>query len=130
MYITTCKHHGRLTKSDCYKTKEYEKIRYRCKKCNVNAVLRRAKEIKDSVIQLEGGKCILCGYNKSRRALHFHHLDPKIKEFGLCAKTMRTVSWLRVLKELDKCILVCANCHSEIEDGLIKIELIRDSLTR
>jgi hypothetical protein len=49
--------------------------------------------------------------------LVFHHVDPTRKSFGLAA-TSRSVAALR--QELAKCVLVCANCHGEIETGLIE----------
>ena len=52
-------------------------------------------------------------------ALEFHHLDPSQKDFGISSKGY-TRSWDKVKEELDKCILVCSNCHREIHSGLIK----------
>mgnify|MGYP003431129005 FL=1 len=52
--------------------------------------------------------------------MEFHHLDPEQKDFGIAAKGY-TRSWEKVKEELDKCIMVCANCHREIHDGLIKL---------
>jgi predicted HNH restriction endonuclease len=52
--------------------------------------------------------------------LDFHHVDSTKKEFGI-GNSGYTRSWEKVKKELDKCILVCANCHREIHEGLIKI---------
>lgn len=64
-----------------------------------------------------GGKCVLCGYNKSKRALHFHHLDPNEKDFGISAEGT-TKTWKSVQEELSKCQLVCSNCHSELHDAM------------
>jgi hypothetical protein len=71
------------------------------------------------MIDHKGGKCQFCGYSKCVRSLHFHHIDSRTKEAGLGQITHR--QWDRVLKELDKCILVCANCHGEIHDGLVEL---------
>lgn len=60
-------------------------------------------------IKLKGGKCIFCGYDKYNGALDFHHID------GI------TRSWKRVEKELEKCVLVCANCHREIHAGMLQL---------
>jgi hypothetical protein len=81
------------------------------------AVAKRRKKIKDMAIQYKGGKCILCGYNKCEDALQFHHLDSSKKEFGV-AQSGLTRSWERVKNEIEKCILVCANCHREIHSGI------------
>jgi len=63
-------------------------------------------------IQYKGGKCQKCGYSKCIGALDFHHIDPSTKEAGW--EQMRKMSKENMIKELDKCILVCANCHREI----------------
>ncbi len=60
---------------------------------------------------------VCCGYNTHVGALDFHHVDPSTKEFGVSNKGM-TRSWEKIKAELDKCILVCANCHREIELGV------------
>ena len=56
----------------------------------------------------------MCGYAKSKRALVFHHRDPKDKKFGIGAGHSR--SWNEIQRELDKCLLLCANCHAEHHD--------------
>ena len=66
-----------------------------------------------------GGGCRFCNYNKSIRALHFHHIDPALKEFAI---SQRIRSWDAVVEELKKCVLVCSNCHAEIHDGLIIVQ--------
>lgn len=76
------------------------------------AVAKRRKKIREKAINYKGGKCELCNYNKCPQALEFHHLN-KQKEFGISAKGY-TRSWEKVKKEIDKCILVCANCHREM----------------
>jgi hypothetical protein len=81
------------------------------------AVVKRRKKLKEMAIQYKGGKCNLCGYKKCKEALEFHHLGSGIKEFGL-AQDGLTRSWLRTKKELQKCILVCANCHRELHSKI------------
>ena len=71
-------------------------------------------------IEYKGGKCILCGYDKCSRALEFHHVNPEEKEFGI-SKDGATRSWEKVKIELDKCVLLCANCHREVESGLVNL---------
>jgi len=77
------------------------------------AVTARRKKLKKMAIEYKGGKCIFCGYNKCNDALDFHHLNSKEKEFGLSVRGL-TRSWKKIKEELDKCILVCANCHREL----------------
>lgn len=71
-------------------------------------------------IAYKGGKCQCCGYNRYVGALEFHHINSEEKDFGISAKGY-TRSWERVKEELDKCILVCANCHREIHAGVIAL---------
>jgi hypothetical protein len=89
------------------------------KRRNVAAVQKRRRKIKQLSIEYKGGGCERCGYNKCSRALEFHHLDPSEKDFGIGHKGY-TRSWEKVKKELDKCIMVCANCHAEIHEELEK----------
>lgn len=81
------------------------------------AVAKRRRKIKTLSIEYKGGKCQICSYGKYQGALDLHHLDPNSKSFGIGDKGY-TRSWDRVKTELDKCILVCANCHRELEAGV------------
>ncbi len=91
----------------------------------IMAVSRRRKRIREQAVEYKGGKCVFCGYNKCQAALDFHHLDPKGKDFGL-SKNGITRSWVKTKTELDKCILVCSNCHREIHAGILQpSEVIR-----
>ena len=65
------------------------------------------------MIKYKGGKCEICGYNKNISALEFHHINPKEKAFTV-SDTRH--SWNEAQKELDKCILLCANCHRELHN--------------
>jgi uncharacterized protein YbjQ (UPF0145 family) len=75
------------------------------------ACRRRQKE---RLIEEFGGRCQRCGYNRCIAALEFHHIDPKTKEFGIAQKG-RTNSYEKALAEAKKCVLLCANCHREVE---------------
>jgi transcription elongation factor Elf1 len=68
---------------------------------------------KEEAIAIFGSKCQICGYNKCMGALDFHHLDPTKKDFNLGVAIIQW-KWERVKPELDKCILLCANCHREL----------------
>lgn len=83
----------------------------RCRKCLVIAVTKRRRKLKLLAVEYKGGKCERCGYHKCIDALDFHHLDTSIKEFGIGSGS--TKAWEIVKKELDKCELLCANCHRE-----------------
>jgi hypothetical protein len=66
---------------------------------------------KIKAIEYKGGACKHCGYSKYYGALEFHHLDPNEKDFSW--QKLRLRSWDSITSELDKCILLCANCHRE-----------------
>ena len=90
--------------------------RYRCKACNSEAILRRKRKYKKELVEQFGGECQCCGYNKSVEALEFHHTDPETKDFDLSKMTSKSREL--VWAEAKKCILVCSNCHREIEAGI------------
>lgn len=69
----------------------------------------------------KGGKCQICGYSRCVKALDFHHIDETTKEFGMSSHGL-TRSWEKIKKEIDKCVLVCANCHREIHAGIIQLD--------
>jgi predicted HNH restriction endonuclease len=83
-----------------------------CRKCNDRISLEKQTKRKQQCVAYKGGKCSICGYNKYIGALDFHHVDPTKKEFGI--SQLRTYSFKKLMKELDKCICVCKNCHAEI----------------
>ena len=112
--IKECKIHG-LTEF----TVRNEK-RERCKKCAVDAVMKRRTKVKQLAIDYKGGKCEICEYSKYNGALEFHHLEPNEKEFNI-GRYGHSRSWERVKNEIDKCILVCSNCHKEIHGNIIKL---------
>jgi hypothetical protein len=81
-------------------------------KCNSCLVNIRRFRLKIKEIEYLGGKCSVCGYDKCPDALSFHHKDPKEKDFGLSGKYC--LSWDKLKRELDKCLLLCNNCHAEL----------------
>ena len=70
-------------------------------------------QLKLKAIQYKGGKCEICGYNKCPTSLEFHHVNPKLKEFSISVPHSR--SWEKIKNEIDKCQLLCSNCHKEEE---------------
>lgn len=79
------------------------------------AVVKYRQNQKLIAIEYKGGSCNNCGYNKSVRALVFHHRNPEEKSFGIGGNG-ETRKFETVKKELDKCDLLCVNCHSELHD--------------
>jgi transposase-like protein len=94
----------------------------RCNRCRAEAVMRRRRKVKRILVDEAGGACMLCGYDRCVAALEFHHLDRDQKAFGL-AQLGITRSIDEVRKEAQKCLLVCSNCHAEIEAGATTIPL-------
>ena len=90
-----------------------------CKLCTTTTTTERQQNIKQKAVDYLGGKCSVCDYNKCLGALEFHHVNPEEKDFNIAE--LKLSSFDRMKTELNKCILVCANCHREIHGGLIKI---------
>src|SRR5208282_2376241 len=84
-----------------------------CNSCNAN---RKRVARKQKCVEYKGGKCQKCGYSRSTRALSFHHRDRSLKAFSI--NRAMSLSWEKVKAELDKCDMLCANCHMEEEEVL------------
>lgn len=112
--VRECRRHGWVT---------FVRIgdrRYRCGQCNAEAVSERRRRVKETLVGEAGGACLLCGYDRYAGALQFHHLDPAAKTFGLASRGLaRSLAKARI--EVAKCVLLCANCHAEVEAGLATI---------
>jgi transposase len=95
---------------------------YRCKRCRSEAITRRRRKVKEILVAEAGGRCCLCGYDRHPAALEFHHLDPSQKRrhvsaggVGVALDTLRA--------EARKCVLLCSNCHAEVENGAAELPL-------
>ena len=104
-----CKHHG-LTKYILNSQKKWV-----CIKCRVKHTVEARKRKKQKAVDLLGGKCSNCGYDKCLDALDFHHLDPTKKDPKSFEKN---VAWSILKEEIKKCILLCSNCHRELHAGI------------
>lgn len=91
--------------------------RYRCKRCVAESVTRRHQKVRAILLREAGGACAVCGYDVCVMNLHFHHVDPTTKTLSMHMGRGRSLAAYRA--EATKCVLVCANCHGEIETGLI-----------
>jgi hypothetical protein len=111
--LRKCKHHG---KTPWYHVKGSKNI-YKCRKCASDRVTKTRKKRRKLLVEEAGGKCRICGYDSYIGALQFHHVDPSEKEFGLSGYG-QTYSLDRMRKEASKCVLLCANCHAEVEHGM------------
>lgn len=93
---------------------------YRCVRCRADRVAARRRQLKSQLVLEFGGACILCGYDRSVRALEFHHLNPTEKRFGIGERgTTRPLARMRA--EASKCVLLCSNCHAEVECGMTQV---------
>ena len=100
-----CKHHGLVefavnSNGSCV-----------CKKCRAFNTAEYRRKLKQKAVDLLGGKCSKCGYDKCLAALDFHHVDKTKKEFNIFG--IKRKSWKKIVEELKKCILLCSNCHRE-----------------
>jgi len=91
--------------------KPYSKMTIEEKANFNNYCIERWRQRKLDAIKYKGGKCQTCGYDKCPDVLEFHHLDPNQKEASW--NKMRLWSEKKLLTELDKCVMLCANCHRE-----------------
>jgi predicted HNH restriction endonuclease len=83
------------------------------RKYNGLATTEARRKIKIKAVAYKGGKCIQCGYDKCPAVFEFHHTDPTQKDFGISDAVM---AFDKLKTELDKTILLCANCHRELHD--------------
>ncbi len=101
---------------------EYQKLRKikkaaDWKKRNVDKVVEWRRRTKKTLIEYKGGRCERCGYNKDYPSVYeFHHRNPDEKEFSISRRGSNSIEKLK--KEVDKCDLVCSNCHAEIHEDL------------
>ena len=93
---------------------------YRCVRCRSEAVSKRRRAVKRRLVEEAGGRCGVCGYSRCQQALQFHHLDPSMKEFHL-GHQGQSRSLARSRAEARKCVLLCANCHAEVEAGIVAL---------
>jgi DNA-binding transcriptional ArsR family regulator len=93
---------------------------FRCGKCRSEAVSRYRRRVKQRLVDRAGGACAICGYERFAGALEFHHLDPELKRFTLSRHGV-TRAYAEAAAEADKCVLLCANCHAEVEGGFTEV---------
>lgn len=100
---------GQCGETDSHKF--YGKKFYICGRCANRENLKRGQQKRLKAINLLGGKCSSCGYDKYSGALDLHHRDPREKDVKF--RSMRSWSWERIVEEIKKCDLLCKNCHAE-----------------
>jgi hypothetical protein len=93
---------------------------YRCRRCRADAVSRRRRKVKRLLVEEAGGRCRICGYDRFVGALEFHHLDPAGKRLPVSmAGVTLALDFLR--DEASRCVLLCSNCHAEVEGGVTQV---------
>jgi hypothetical protein len=95
---------------------------FRCARCRSEQVADRRRRLKVQLVMEAGGRCALCGYDRCLAALQFHHVDPTTKRFAMSQRGV-TRSLARAREEATKCVLLCANCHAEVEGGVARVPL-------
>lgn len=105
-YDYGCKHCGESNPDNFYGAKKTE-----CKKCFNKRSVQRRQSLKQMAVDHLGGKCQRCGYDKYIGALEFHHKDPTKKDMTVAGSGKK---WETIKEEVDKCMLLCANCHREV----------------
>jgi hypothetical protein len=95
---------------------------FRCARCRVDQVADKRRRIKRQLVIEAGGRCELCGYDRCDAALQFHHVDRDTKRFAISGEGV-TRALSKAREEAAKCVLLCANCHAEVEGGLVQLPL-------
>ena len=96
--------------------KFYGKLKGLCKKCFNDRQTIKSKEKRNYILDKLGGECVVCGFKKYRSSLAIHHTDPSKKD-----ETFASIygwSYKRIDKEIETCILLCANCHTAFHAGI------------
>jgi len=83
-----------------------------CKVCTNDQTKERQRACKAKAIAYKGGCCEICSYSKYQGSLDFHHRNPEEKDFSISSLKLKKLDGI-VKKELDKCMLLCSNCHRE-----------------
>ena len=94
-----------------------------CKSCTLDENKERRYEFKNKCVEYKGGKCKHCGYNKCNDAFDFHHKIATEKDFSISHVKLTSFND-RVKKELDKCELLCSNCHREEHARMVKLDIM------
>ncbi len=81
----------------------------------------KQRAFKAKVVEYLGGHCVVCGLVDELPVYDAHHLDPSQKEFNITTRRAEA-DWDVVKAELDKCVLLCANCHRKVHAGFISFE--------
>jgi hypothetical protein len=120
--------HETCTCTICGRVYEYDRrkghTRRSCNSCGSTRATREERlELKERMLAYKGGRCTRCGFDSWPEALGFHHLDKANKRFPIAGSHGRR--WETLRRELDKCMVVCLNCHAEIHDAAVRQGITR-----
>jgi hypothetical protein len=90
-----------------------------CKACNKKYLVDKVRRNKRKIIEYLGGSCEICSYGQFDCSLVLHHLDPSRKSETF--SKVRSWRWERIEKEIQGCVLLCANCHQAVEAGYLSV---------
>lgn len=110
--------------NNCKQKHHYLKIKENPNTFHSQTVRGLRRKIK--LIEMKGGGCEICGYNKNLSALEFHHTDPSLKDFNLDSRKLSNTTWNKILEESNKCILLCSNCHKELHNPEYNAEYVKN----
>ena len=76
----------------------------------------RYRERTDYILSIKKNSdgCVLCRYSKHKSILQFHHTDREVKSFSINGSRLANRSMKKINEEIDKCVLLCPNCHAEV----------------
>ena len=99
-------------------------VRGECKQCAAKDRKKRLDWFKKQCVDYKGGQCRICEYHKCFHSMSFHHVDPADKDFSISSMRFGYKMTDEVRRELDKCVLVCMNCHGEIHAGITECPVV------
>ncbi len=111
--VRKCKHHGETVFS------QLNNGYWRCLKCASDYQTKTNQSLKTRMVDHAGGCCVVCNYDGYIGALEFHHIKPSTKSFEVNSRCKKT--WEAILTEIEKCVLLCSNCHKEVHAGVTLI---------
>lgn len=113
MNTKKCSKCGRELLLTEYYSRGNGKLRSECKECHKNYVKNKYQERKSTIGDIKSSTgCAKCGEKRSY-VLDFHHRDPLIKDASIARMTSNYNKIEDIQKEIDKCIVLCSNCHRE-----------------
>jgi len=120
-YCPSCKTYQNINE---FYTRRKNNFSGYCRRCISRRTTERQRKLKKMMIDYKGGRCqnpecsTPGGYDRSINGLEFHHIDPIKKEFTLSQVRLCKMTD-KIKEELDKCLLLCANCHREVHEQIV-----------